>query len=152
MKDKNTLEMSVVVITPDNYETIRKTVRRLRSQNVRHLLEVVIVSPSLKDLNADDSELKDFGHVCFVQIGLLTSTAKARAAGIREASAPVVAFVEDHAFPAKGWAKALIEAHRQPWAAVGPVLANANPRSLISWANLVIEYCGMVGPLSGGAG
>ena len=150
LKDHRVLKMSVVVITPDNYETIRKTVRRLRSQDVRHFLEVVIVSPSFKDLNADDSELKDFGHVCFVQIGPLTSTAKARVAGIREASAPVVAFVEDHAFPAKGWAQALIEAHRQPWAAVGPVLANANPRSLISWANLIIEYAEWLDPCPAG--
>jgi GT2 family glycosyltransferase len=150
LKDQRALEMSVVVLTPDNYETIRKTIRRLRAQNVRHLLEVVIVSPSVKGLNADHSELKDFGQVRFVEIGLLTSTAKARVAGILEASTPVVAFVEDHAFPAKGWAQALIEAHRQPWSAVGPVLANANPRSLISWANLIIEYAEWLDPCPGG--
>jgi hypothetical protein len=33
-----------------------------------------------------------------------------------------------------------IEAHRGDYAVVGPVLRNANPRSMISWANLLLEY------------
>ncbi len=142
--------MSVIVITPDNYETTRKTIRRLRAQNVRHLLEVVFVAPSVSTLGLDDSELRDFHRVRVVEIGALTSTAKARAAGVRQANAPVVALVEDHSFPANGWAEALIQAHRQPWAAVGPVVANANPQSLISWANLIIEYSEWLDPCPAG--
>jgi hypothetical protein len=70
--------------------------------------------------------------------------------GVRQASAPVVAFVEDHSFPGKGWAEALIQAHRKPWAAVGPMIANANPQSLVSWANLIIEYAEWIEPVSPG--
>jgi GT2 family glycosyltransferase len=140
VKDHHAKEMSVIVVTPDNYETIRKTILRLRAQSVRGLLEVVIVAPSANDLRLDDSDLSEFHQVRVVEVGPMTSTAKARAAGIRRASAPVVALVEDHSFPANGWVEALIQAHRGPWAAVGPVMANANPHSLISWANLIIEY------------
>lgn len=62
------------------------------------------------------------------------STAEARAAGIRQANAPVVAFVEDHSYPDPDWAERLIEAHRKLWAAVGPVMmVNANPATMISW-------------------
>jgi hypothetical protein len=39
-------EMSVVVLTPDCYETVRKTIRHLRAQNVRGCLEIVLVAPS----------------------------------------------------------------------------------------------------------
>lgn len=150
MTSTSIAEMSVIVITPDNYETIRKTIRRLRAQNVRHLLEVVIVAPSAKELRLDDSDLREFQQVCVVESGSMVSTARARAAGVRKASAPVVAFVEDHSFPAKGWAEALMQAHRKPWAAVGPTIANANPHSLVSWVNLIIEYAEWLEPVPAG--
>jgi len=148
--DCSSPEMSVIVITPDNYETIRKTIKRLRAQNVRDRLEVVIVVPSINSVGLDESDLKDFHQVRVVEVGAITNTASARVAGVRHASAPVVAFVEDHSFPASGWAEALIKAHRQPWAAVGPVMANANPNSLISWANLIIEYAEWLEPRPAG--
>jgi hypothetical protein len=143
-------EMSVIVITPDQYETVRKTIRRLRAQSVKHLLEIVLVAPSVKDLRLDETDLREFHQVRVVECGPMVSTARARAAGVRQASAPVVAFVEDHSFPAKGWGEALIQAHRHPWAAVGPVMANANPRSLVSWVNLIIEYAEWMEPVPGG--
>ena len=39
-------QMSVVIVTPDSYETIRKTVEHLRAQTVKDRLEIVIVAPS----------------------------------------------------------------------------------------------------------
>src|SRR5205823_2114181 len=66
------------------------------------------------------------------------------------ASAPVVVFCEDHAFPEPGWAVALIDAHRGPYAAVGPVIVNANPRSLISDADCLIGYGPWLHPSPGG--
>ncbi|HEX5708076.1 MAG TPA: hypothetical protein VFX96_12315 [Pyrinomonadaceae bacterium] len=38
--------MSVLIVTPDDYRTIRKTVRHLGAQTARERLEVVIVAPS----------------------------------------------------------------------------------------------------------
>ena len=43
----------------------------------------------------------------------------AKAAGVRLAVAPVVAFLEEHCEVAPGWAAALLAAHRGPWAGVG---------------------------------
>jgi hypothetical protein len=43
----------------------------------------------------------------------------AKAAGVRLAAAPVVAFMEEHCEVAPGWAAALLAAHRGPWAGVG---------------------------------
>ncbi len=142
--------LSVIVISPDNYETVRKTVRRLRGQNVHDQLEVVLVFPSIASSMVDAQDLSCFHSSRFVEVGDMTSTARARAEGVRHATAPAVAFVEDHSFPAKGWAEALIRAHQEPWAAVGPVIANANPRSLVSWVNLIIEYAEWMEPASAG--
>ena len=83
-------------------------------------------------------------------MGPLHSVAAARAEGIRRARAPVVALAEDHSYPAPGWAQALIAAHREPWAAVGPVVANANPGSTMSWANHLVEYGPWIEPADPG--
>jgi Glycosyl transferase family 2 len=77
-------------------------------------------------LGLEESELRDFLQFRVVEVGTINSTARARATGVRHASAPVVALTEDHAYPAPGWAEALINAHKEGWAAVGPVMANAN--------------------------
>jgi|SRR5579871_155051 len=133
-------EMSVVIVTPDRYETIRGTIAHLQEQTVRNRLEIVIVAPTLEELGVDRSDFTCFNGLEIVQVGSVTSSAAARAVGVRAAHAPVVAFVEDHSYPAPGWAEILIDDHCRPWAAVGPAMANANPQSLISWANLLIEY------------
>ncbi len=52
----------------------------------------------------------------------------------------MIVLAESHSYPGAGWAQALIEAHKQPWVAVGPVIGNANPDSIISWANLFLDY------------
>jgi hypothetical protein len=142
--------MSVVVVTPDSFATVRKTLKHLRAQKARGSLEVVIVAPDAARLGLDEPALRDFLSYRIVEVGPITSTARARAEGVRAASAPVVALVEDHAFPAPGWAEALIERHRESWAAVGPLMSNANPRSTTSWANLLIEYAPWLEPSAGG--
>lgn len=142
--------MSVVVITPDCYATIRRTIKHLRAQNVCASLEILIVAPSSEKLDLDASEMRSFLRYKVVEVGHMSSTARARAEGARRSSAPIVAFAEDHAFPAPGWAEALINRHREDWAAVGPVMSNANPRSMTSWANLLIEYAQWLDPSEGG--
>ena len=133
-------EMSVVMVTPDCYETIRKTMSYFRKQTVRDRLEVVIVAPSVEELGLDASELEDFLQFRVVAIGALKSVAQARAVGIRQASAPVVLLAEDHSYPDPGLAEALIKAHRQSWAVVGPIIGNANPDRIISWATHFIQH------------
>ncbi len=143
-------EMSVVIVTSDRYETIRKTVGCLRAQSVRDRLELVIVAPSAEQLGLAERELEDFARFRVVEVGPISSIARAYAAGIRQASAPVVVLSEDHSFPDAGWAEALITRHRQPWAAVGPAVRNANPDGLVSWADFLLGYGAWADPTSPG--
>jgi hypothetical protein len=101
-------------------------------------------------LNVDDSQLKAFNHIQLIEVGAFGSLGEAITAGIRKASAPVVAFCEEHSYPEPGWAAALIEAHKKPWAAVGCVLCNANPVSLISWCGIYQDFGPCVDPAEGG--
>lgn len=132
--------MSVIITTPDSYDTIRPLVRALRLQTARDALEVVIVAPSAGAIRAGVADLQDFRCWRIVELGVFRTVAQAKTAGIRCARAPVVVLTEDHCFPDPGWAHALIEAHRGDWAAVGPAMDNGNPQSLISWADFILGY------------
>src|SRR5262249_3803632 len=133
-------EMSVVLVTPDGYQAIRKTISHLRAQTIRDQLEIIIVAPSADTLDPYLTELRDFLQFHVIEVGPIRSTGRAVAAGVRRASAPIVAYAEEHSYPEAGWAAALVEAHRGAWAGVGGVLRNANPRSVASWANLILDF------------
>lgn len=143
--------LSVVIVTPDRYETIRRTIHALRAQTVRDQVEIVVVAPAAAVLALDSGEVGVFHSVRVVEVGAVRSVGAANAAGVRQASAPLVALAEDHAFPEPAWAAALIERHREPWAAVGPVLRNANPGTPVSWADFLIAYAPWVDSTPGGA-
>jgi GT2 family glycosyltransferase len=147
---ENAPELSAIVVTPDRLETVRRTVEHLHAQTARDRLEIVMVVPSLADSQSGGLPLDGFARVQWVQFGEMESVAAARAAGIRRASAPIVVLTEDHSYPDPQWAEALIEAHRQPWAAVSPVVCNGNPQSLVSWANFLIDYSEWCAPASAG--
>src|SRR5215813_6201926 len=113
MNDGCDAQMSVVLVTPDRYDAIHKTLEHLRAQTVLDQLEIVIVALSAATLNFDAAELSAFGRVRVIEVGEIKSTGRAIAAGVQEASAPVVTYAEEHSYPAPGWAEALIKAHRQ---------------------------------------
>lgn len=136
--------LSVVLATRDTVDPLRRTIRSLLRQTAVQEIELVLVAPVLAELGLPDGDLADwrarFHAVTLVEAARLGSIGEANAVGIRAARASIVALAEDHCFPAPGWAAALIEAHRGPWAAVGPVVENANPGSAVSWADLFIGY------------
>src|SRR2546423_12977181 len=142
-------DLSVILVTPDCYQTIRKTIRSLRAQTVRNRLEIVIVAPAQRSLCPVEKELEGFHSVQVIEFGEIQTLAAPRAVAIRATSAPLVALGEDHAFPDPCWAEAPIQAHRQPWGAVGPAFNNGNP-GVISWISLVMDYGRWLEPVVGG--
>ena len=139
--------LSVVLITPDSFETIRRTVKCLTRQTVRERIELVIVEPEAARIDVDEELVAPLAGVRVVPMASLTPTGPGRAAGIRAASAPVVAFGEEHCFPSATWAEALLAAHREKVAAVGPAMHNANPDSIVSWADFLIGYGPWAAPI-----
>lgn len=112
--------MSVVLVTPGRYEAIRETLRHLQSQTARTQLELVIVTSSAARLDADEEDLKVFHRVRVVEMGPTWTSAEARMAGIHQAAASVIAFVEEHSYPHPEWAERLILAHRGSCASAPP--------------------------------
>jgi len=136
----STPALSVVLITPDSFETVRRTVECVVRQNVRSSIELIVVAPESATIDVDQTLVGPLAGVQVVRLASLTPTGPARAAAIRAARAPIVAFGEEHCFPQPGWAEALLNAHRDRAAAVGPAMRNANPGTIVSWADLLIGY------------
>jgi len=143
-------ELSVVLATPDSHESLRLTLRYLRAQTARERIEVLIVGPSEAAVGVPDPGLDGFWGHQRIAVGPISSIAAANAAGIRRARARIVALAEDHCFPESEWAAALIQAHRQPWAVVGPAIRNANPATIVSWCDFVVGYGPWMDPVAAG--
>ncbi len=84
------------------------------------------------------------------ELAEIRSNAAGYAVGVRAASAPVVVLCEDHSYPGPGWAEALIRAHEDDVAAVGPVVAHAGSDGAISWADFLLGYGPWLDPTPSG--
>ena len=134
------LQLSVIIITSDNYNSIRKTISYLQKQTIQNQIELVIVAPSVATLDLDTSDLTNFFSYQVIEVGTIVSMGSSYATGVRNAKAEIVALAEDHCFPDVDWAEQLIQAHQNTYAAVGPALLNANPSTAVSWADMLMAY------------
>jgi len=142
--------LSAILPAPGDLAYLERTVAALGAQRIAGQMELVIVAARPdQPVPARWSTL--FQSVQLVDRRHWTTMTDARAAGVWQARAPVVVLCEDHSFPEPGWAEALLAAHDEPWAAVGPAIVNANPATRISWANHAIEYGTWMHPVRPGA-
>ena len=71
------------------------------------------------------------------------SLSRARAAGVRAASAPIVFVGETHCFPEPDMCSRLLAGFTdEQCAAVVPAIVNANPKTALSWASYLTDYGG----------
>lgn len=132
--------LTVVLLTPDDFSTISLTVSHVATQTNAGGIELLIVTPEPELLHIDSDATDRFHSVKVIKSRLDSGSGGARATAVHEASAEIVVFAEDHCFPEEGWAEAIVGAYRGPWAAVGPVVRNANPTTMVSWADLLMGY------------
>lgn len=116
------------------------TIECLRAQTIAGNIEIVIVAPSKGLIELDDSKLSCFHSWKVIEIGKVKSMGSANAAGVLQASAPIIALTEDHSYVQKDWAELFVNRHREGWAAVGPSMRNGNPADLIGWADFLQAY------------
>lgn len=136
----NSPALAAILWTPDCYETIRKTIASLRAQTVCHKVELILIGPSSESLEGDPTDLEGFAAHQKLVLGSLKKSSVVRAEGVRAANAPIVAFMQDHAFPVSNWAEALLACYEGPWSGAGFVFANDNPATATSWSNFLLQY------------
>ncbi|WP_412069236.1 hypothetical protein [Rubrivirga sp. IMCC43871] len=143
-------DISIVVVTPTDFGQIRETIQHLLDQTVHDQMELIVVAESREALGPDTAELDGFPTHQVVEAGPIVHRGQAAAKGVRVAQAPIVAMVEEHAYPEPGYAEALLSAHEGPWAGVSPVIRNANPESAVSWSNYYPAYLALTEPVEAG--
>lgn len=82
MSDDSCPKLSVVITTPEDYQSIETTIQYLRKQTVRDQIELVIVGPSAEQLFLEESLMEEFWGYQVVCVGPILSIARANAEGI----------------------------------------------------------------------
>jgi len=138
--------LTVIAITMDCYESLRMTVRHLAAQTIHRQIELLISGPSPQQLQLDERDMEPFHSFQLIDLGAIPTISEARVPGVLAARAPVVVFAEDHSFPEPTWAAELVAALALGAAAAGPQIRNANPQSIMSWADLFLSFGAWVEP------
>ena len=122
---ENSLRLSILLAT-DTYETLRPVIQSLRRQIDREHLEIVIIAPGESLGLINSSQLDGFGAVRVVAVSKPLSLPRARAAGVRAASTPIVFVGETHCFPEPDMCNRLLAGFKdEHCVAVVPAIVNA---------------------------
>jgi hypothetical protein len=131
-------DLSAIVVVGPCRRRAQRVVDALCHQTAIDRMEVIVVD--LAEPGVASLRIPANVNAQYILRPDLDLWAKARCVGLELATAPIVAFTEDHCFPARDWAEALIEAHKVPWAAIGYAFVNANPQTYWSRASMVNDY------------
>jgi hypothetical protein len=141
--------LTVILGASSGYPAVRRTIQRLKRQTIAGKIEVIVVGFGAS-MVVPTEDAAPFHSLHALSISGPPSAAAANAHGFRFATAPIIAFGEDHCFPEPGWAEALLRAHQEPHAVVGPAFRNGNPGSATSWADFLIGYSPWMEPVPAG--
>jgi len=108
--------LTAVVLVDSQRERGARALKALCSQSIVERMEILLLDfdtrgrPPLP--GSDDPAVR------VIRVQTPAGYGAALSLAVREARAPVVAFVEEHVVVLEGWAEALVDAHTGPWAAV----------------------------------
>ena len=131
--------MSVVLVTATRLTDVCLTLQALAAQSVREQLELVLVSPGDESL-PHARWLTGFHSVSLIRVPAVASRGSGAAPAVRAARGGIIALMENHVLPEPDWAEAIIRAHKEPWAAVGPRVVGLPSRSWVARANGFVNY------------
>lgn len=139
-------ELSVVVASVNGFPYLGECLDALRAS-----------APGAEVVVADQTDEKTRARVrtAWPEVRLLsfdepTPVPKLRAAGIASATAPYVAVIEDHCVVPRGWAEAIVTAHREGHQVVGGAVRNVKTERARDWAAFFCEYSGFMEPSTAG--
>jgi hypothetical protein len=130
--------LSAIVVVGPHRDRGQLVMDSLCSQTCVEAIEIVVV-----DLAAEGTpnlQSKPGVRVTYIRLPKGTPWGRARATGVRRARSPIAAFIEEHCPAEPGWAAAVIEAHRGPWAAVTYAFTNGGPDEYLHRSAWMADY------------
>lgn len=133
--------ITVVVATIEEWPTLQPCLDRLLPQIARAGGELIVADGTPDSTGAPPRHLDGYGSITTIAHPR-ASVMALRARGAEAASAPLVAFTEDHCVVGERWVEQLIDAHAAHPAAdmiAGPV-TNGSSEGLVDWANFLMTF------------
>lgn len=124
----------VVVVGRDGFASLRSILACLAEQTIAGRIEVIAALPDLAG-DPPPEAAGAFAALRTVPVGPIENRGVAAAHGVRAATAPILAFTENHCFPDPDWAENLVAAHDGRLAGVAPAILNANPETILGWVS-----------------
>jgi glycosyltransferase involved in cell wall biosynthesis len=142
-------KLSVVVAAWNGPELLRICLQSLREAAPLGALQVIVAYPESRGFEKLLGD--EFGEVQGVACADGSTVPVLRLAGLEASKGDVVAFLEDHASVAPGWADALCVAYELPSAeAVGGPIAQGAGHSSLDWGVYLVDYGRFMPPLPDG--
>ena len=129
-----------VILVCDDYAQVRRSMDDLAADPVAARAEAVLVGPVRPEVEVPAGVRERLASVQVLGVDDHRAMHRARLAGVRAATAPVVVLAETHAWPAPGALAALARAVEDGCAVAGPLMRNANPGTRASWAAFLLDY------------
>lgn len=133
--------LSVITVTSIDFSIVRRTILFLQQQTIADQIEIIVICESL-DKVADHQidAISGFEKFVFYEVGHpITQFAEEMSIVSHTATAPIVAFIDNHAYPFADWAQEVLKSHQQ-YGVVGFGMHNANPSTTLSWLELLLSY------------
>ena len=136
-----TPQISVILKVSRISKSLFLVFNSLRNQTIVSQIELILVScvPNLSQI--EQEEFAGLLRVKIIPISENLHEGEHKVAGISQASAPFVMFIEDHSYPAADCLENILSVHKGGnYAVVGPIVLNANPVSHVSWGGYLVFY------------
>ena len=141
------ISLSAILVVGRSRERAQACLDALSLQTASEEMEIVLV-----DIAPEETPPLESGaeRIQYLRRHEKTPWSQVRAEAVKRSRAPVVAFIEDHCLPSAGWAEALIEAHKGPWAAVGYAFTNGSADTYLFRSMMMAEYGFWMSPVHHG--
>jgi glycosyltransferase involved in cell wall biosynthesis len=130
-------EVSVVIASFNERNAIEACLASLERQKTSTPFEVILIDSSS---DGTDAVAQRFA---FVRVRHFTDRrycGHARNEGLALAHGDIIAFLDADCFVDSDWIEAIVHAHQSPHLAVGGVIENGKPESLLAWAYYFSEF------------
>ncbi len=118
-------ELSAILVIAARRRRSQRALDALAAQTAIDVMEIIVID--LMPADVPRLAVPANARVTYVSQPKSTIVTEGRCEALRYVTSPIVAYLEEHTIPARGWAAALIERHKEPWAAVTYAFENANP-------------------------
>jgi glycosyltransferase involved in cell wall biosynthesis len=114
--------LSVIIPSLNGVDGVRRCLRALEHQTIRPDLEIIVVDDGSTDRTGDVAAAH---HAIVIRHSTNRGVSAARNSGIRVASAPVVAFLDDDCEPYPAWAETLLADYADGVVGIGGLIIPA---------------------------